>query len=511
MAERRAGQPFRVMVCAFHQETNSFNPIITDMERCRYGAVCEGDVMLKLVEDKPFPVSGMIQAISEFGSEVIPAYLLFTQSGGMVDHAVVETFLDKMAAMIQSAPALDGIFVTLHGATQSTEIDDVCGYILEKLRQQVPDTVIVASCDLHANVTPKMVANADYISGYWTYPHEDLYQTGYRAAKLGMEHIASGKGLYVAHACVSMIVPANGYNTSEGEFKAVMDDGRKLVEQGTIADFSVFQMQPWLDVADGNSSVLVVAEDPNVAQRCAAEMVQKLWDIREACQAQLWPLDDVIDLAVANETGKPVVLVDSSDSTNAGATGDSAAVLKRLMERGFPVKTAFVLDDGAAAKHAMETGVGRKGVFRLGTTRPAFGMEAVETEAYVVSLHDGIFVQEGPAGKGLVHNIGPSAVLRVGNVDVLVCQHAMGNGDPQLYRHFGIEPLFYDMVVVKACTSFRVAYEPITAEICVADTPGVASSDICALPFQKLNRNGYPFNRTGECRIAAPVVKDARR
>jgi microcystin degradation protein MlrC len=87
-------------------------------------------------------------------------------------------------------------------------------------------------------------------------------------------------------------------------------------------------------------------------------------------------------------------------------------------------------------------------------------------------------------------------------VDVLVCHHTMGNGDPQLYRHFGMEPLFYDMVVVKACTSFRAAYEPIAEKICVAKTPGVASSDIGSLPFQKLPKDFYPFSRLDGYSIA---------
>jgi microcystin degradation protein MlrC len=508
MTDNKSGQPVRVMICAFHQETNSFNPIITDMARCKYGVVGEGEALLKMVRGKPFPVTGMVDAIEELGGEAMLAQVIFTQSGGVVDHPVVETFLQNMKAAIQSAGRLDGIFITLHGATQSTQMDDVCGYILETLRAVAPDAVIAASCDLHANITAKMLDNSDYICGYWTYPHEDLYQTGTRAARLGMAHITGGGSLYAAHVGVPMIAPANGYNTTEGEFKEVMDYGRSLVDQGTIVDFSVFHMQPWLDVAEGGSSTLVIAKDQAAAKKYAAELAQRLWDIREACQVELWPVDDVIDFAIGNNTGKPVVLVDSSDSTNAGATGDSAAVLKRLYERGFPVKTAFVLDDAAAVKKATETGIGKSAAFILGGTRPELNIESIETQAYVVSLHDGIFAQEGPTAKGIVVNIGPSAVLRVGNVDVLVCHHTMGNGDPQLYRHFGMEPLAYDMVVVKACTSFRAAYEPIAAKICVANTPGVASSDLAALPFKKLPKNFYPFSHMDDYKISEPVVWD---
>jgi microcystin degradation protein MlrC len=66
-------------------------------------------------------------------------------------------------------------------------------------------------------------------------------------------------------------------------------------------------------------------------------------------------------------------------------------------------------------------------------------------------------------------------------------------GDPQLYRGFGIEPLMYDLVVVKANTSFRVGYGKFAGEIYEADTPGAAAHDLLRLPFRKLSRRLFPW------------------
>lgn len=133
-------------------------------------------------------------------------------------------------------------------------------------------------------------------------------------------------------------------------------------------------------------------------------------------------------------------------------------------------------------------------MFSIGGTRYPKINRPLLVEGYVKSLHDGIFTQEGPAGRGIVNNIGHSAVLRVGNIDILVCQHIYGNGDPQLYRAFGIEPLFYQLVVVKACTSFRAAYSLFSEKIYETDTPGAASVNLKSLPFKRLPKDFYPFS-----------------
>jgi len=53
--------------------------------------------------------------------------------------------------------------------------------------------------------------------------------------------------------------------------------------------------------------------------------------------------------------------------------------------------------------------------------------------------------------------------------------------------------LMYDLVVVKANTSFRVGYANIAGEIYEADTPGAAAADLLRLPFRKHSRRLYPW------------------
>ena len=68
------------------------------------------------------------------------------------------------------------------------------------------------------------------------------------------------------------------------------------------------------------------------------------------------------------------------------------------------------------------------------------------------------------------------------------------SGDPQLLRHFGIEPTLYDLIVVKANTSVRAPYSKFAGEICYADTPGAGSSNLLSLQWHNIPKGFYPFD-----------------
>ena len=155
---------------------------------------------------------------------------------------------------------------------------------------------------------------------------------------------------------------------------------------------------------------------------------------------------------------------------------------------------------------AYELGVGGKADFVLGGTVSSTLSAPVEVKDCVVrSLHSGDFVLEGPASRGAKGNMGRAAVLQAGQLLILV-NHAGSNcKDPQFYRSAGIEPTLCRLVDVKACTSFRAAYEPISALICNTITPGAAGVELKTLPYKNIPAPFYPFQEITEDMIPVPV------
>jgi len=495
----------RIVVSEFYQETNSFNPVITHIEDFERRMISEGEDLRNI--QGPRALAGIFKAIEDGNGEAIPACSMSSQSGGAVDQRAVDLFLEKTVAVIKQNMPVDGVFLSLHGATQTTEYDDACGMILESIREEVGESAVIsAAFDLHANITPKIVENANFICGYQTYPHVDFFNTGYRAAELGMRGLR-GEKLHMVRVSIPMIIPASGYSSTLSPFKELIDDAKELVKTGKLCDCSIFQMQPWLDVNPAGGSVVVtIGLDQEETKLHAVQLGQRLLDMRKQFEPDLYTIDQVIDLAAENRSEKPIILVDSADSANAGSTGDSVAVLKRLLERELDLKTALIVNDVSAVELAYKTGVGNKSVFSIGGTKNQDMFKSVQVEGYVKSLHDGLFCLEGPAGRGIVIDIGSTAVISIGKIDVVVCHCMSFNGDPQIYRGFGVEPTLNQMVVVKACTSFRAAYSLFAEAICLTDTPGAASANLKTLPFKKIPAAFYPFSTLDDYKITNIII-----
>ena len=121
---------------------------------------------LKLIEDAGY------QAITPLAAEAMP-------SGPVSAHAyrqLTETILEAVDK------GCEAVMLDLHGAMVTNSLEDGEGELLARLRDQVgPDIPIVASLDMHANITPEMVLYSDALTVFRTYPHLDMAETGARA------------------------------------------------------------------------------------------------------------------------------------------------------------------------------------------------------------------------------------------------------------------------------------------------------------------------------------------
>ena len=497
-------QTKRVLVCGLVQESNSFNPTLATLEDFAEYGIYEGDEILDTNNNRGATIDGMLNVLANENFTVVPAVSMRSISGGPIADDVVEWFLNKTIDTINLTDELDGVLVSLHGATMSASSGDVCGDVLEKIRQSVGDDVVIsASFDLHGNITEKIIKNADYISGYQTYPHLDHYEVGLRAAQLLAAHL-NGNPAKVARVEIPMIAPAHGYTTTKGGLAKLMTRAEDMKKNGKIIDYSIFQVQPWLDTPKMSSTVIITAKDEKNAMSVATELAKEEFDLRhELLGTPLIEISEVIEKALNNKSGKPIVLVDSADSPNAGACGDSAAVLEALLPHRNKLTCAVAVTDCAAVDKAFELGVGATADFTFGATiAPKLSNPVVVKNAVVKSLHDGTFYMYGPQERGQLRNIGKTAVLQAGNIMINVCYHGKCEGDIAFYRSFGIEPELCDLVCVKACTSFRAGYEPISAEIYNTNTPGAAGPVLTILPFEKRPKPMFPFEEITEENIS---------
>ena len=484
----------RVLICEFHQETDTFNPIVMTKDDFAAFHYVEGEEGYALCKGQNCATHGIIDAIEERGGEVIPTVFVYALAGGRVSDSVLDYVLERLRHYIAQAGHIDAVCALLHGATCTESDNDACGTVLKELRRLLGEEIpITVALDLHANVTEAILKNADVVCGHQTYPHVDIYETAHRAGTMCMR-LLEGKPTCMAAVRIPMLTPPVGYSTEKEPLKSVMDRGNGMVQDGTLLDYTVFNVQAWMDIPEIGSAVVAVAEDAETAKEKADMLAREFFANRDGYWPDLMSIDAVIDRAEEADSAKPVILVDSADSPNGGAVGDSVAVALRLQERGSKLRSAMFVKDPEAVAQAFAVGVGNSAEFTVGAKFTADVPGPLVAIGRVRSLHDGQVRREGPVNRGEPFSVGRAAVISFGNMYVLVCEAPAVPGDPQLFRHFGIEPKLYDLVVVKANASFRASYCGFCGDICYADTPGAGAANLKRFNWKHLPKGLYPFD-----------------
>ena len=135
---------------------------------------------------------GFVAAMDAAGPwQPVGIALAMSEPNGPVEHGFFEELLDTIERRLTAALPVDGVYICAHGAAVTTEEDDPEGVLFEMVREIVgPDVPVVATFDLHANVSDRMVDPIDAFIGYRTNPHLDMRERGAEAAAVLREMLA---------------------------------------------------------------------------------------------------------------------------------------------------------------------------------------------------------------------------------------------------------------------------------------------------------------------------------
>ena len=453
----------RIAIGAFMYEANSFSPVQTTLDDFAAGTLVRGAAMLDHFRNTNTEVAGFLHSCAALpDAEIIPLLAADANPAGLVQAATYaalrDELLDRLTQAQRTRP-LDVVLLALHGAMVAEGEDDPEGAVLSAVRDIVgPAVPIAASLDLHANVTARMAAAADVLVGYRTYPHVDQRRTGERAAAPALAAAQGGPRPRTVVQKVPLIVPAETMQTTHGPMHEVRAEADWLEAEGAALAVSVFGMQPWLDLPEAGGSIVVVGTDPDAAHTHARRLARQFWQRRKAFDVPLVAPDVAVQRALAAERG-PVLLVDSADATSAGSPGDSVAVLQALLDAGCGQTEAGTSDtdlclvplvDPPAAAAAHAAGAGQTLTLSVGGTLDPAHSPSVAVTGHVERLTDGRVMRKGPAYTGMTMDAGPTAVLAIGAIRLLLMSRTIPTSDPEIYRAAGLEPASARIVVVKS-------------------------------------------------------------
>src|ERR1700758_4221448 len=178
----------RIAGGGFLHETNTFAPTKATYADFVHGggwpAMAQGADVLKTMRPIIVGLAGFVEAAKANGWELVPTIACGASPSAHVTEDAFERIVRVMVDGVAAARPLDAVYLDLHGAMVTEHLDDGEGEILARVRKVIgKETPLVASLDLHANVTPEMVEHADALIAYRTYPHVDMADTGRASAR----------------------------------------------------------------------------------------------------------------------------------------------------------------------------------------------------------------------------------------------------------------------------------------------------------------------------------------
>jgi microcystin degradation protein MlrC len=507
-----AGTPVaRVALLGLMLESNAFAPVARE-EDFRGRLYLEGRAILdgarRVPSLAPLEVVSFVRAMDATGPwEPVPILLGACQPWGPVEEGFFERCLVEIETRLGAAQSLDGVYVANHGAMTSTDDPDPDGAMLARVRAAVgPRCPVLATLDLHANLSRRMVDSATALIGYQTNPHVDMLERGEEAAHLLRAILAGQARPVMAYERLPLTPASVTLLTAGGPYGELMDyaQRRRREHGGQILNVTVLGGFVFSDTPENGLAVVVTGRDERApAAELAREIAARAWAQRERFIARLTPVSDAVALALraAADPAEPArIFADSGDNPGGGGTGTATGLLEALLEaRAAGVLYGSFFDPLLAAEaHALGAGARFTAVFnRQGEREFA---RRLKVPARVVSVCDGDVVGRRGKSAGRRMQLGPSCALALGEdegVQVVVISARDQTADPVFFEMLDLEVGAARTVCVKSRGHFRAGFDLWFApeHVVEVDTTGLTSPVLERIEWRGLPRPVYPLDQ----------------
>ncbi|MEX0350078.1 MAG: M81 family metallopeptidase [Paracoccaceae bacterium] len=463
----------RIAIAGFQHETNTFvaTPTgLSDFERAdSWPALLTGQEVLKTTQGMNLPIAGFAQAAAS--EDLLPILWCSAEPGGKVTDHAFETLAAQITTTLAKLGQLDAVYLDLHGAMVSQSHDDGEGELLERIRSVIgPDILLIASLDLHANISQKMVDQSDALTIFRTYPHLDMADTGARAYRM-LAAIRSHGRPQKTWRQGDYLIPLHKQQTIAGPAKALYDAVGKFDGSDTrLAELALGFTAA--DIRDVGPSIVAYGKNSTDANTIADALLDRLNRAERDFDGPLLSAAEAVRKARLAPNGRPIVIADIQDNPGAGASSDTTWLLKELLRQDAPPTLLGLIHDPSLAAKAHQLGTGALFDASIGGKSP--DSSPLRTQVKVLHLSDGLCTYTGEMYRGGIATLGPSAALQVVGTEVQIVVTSIRNQclDLAQFRHFDLEPEHASVICVKSTAHFRADFEPIAQEVILCAAPG---------------------------------------
>ena len=500
----------RIAIGGFQHETNTFartpGSLAAFEQADGWPALSRGGAIFDAVLSVNLPVAGFIEAMRGAGHSLAPIVWCSATPSAAVTTEAFDRISMMLCDGLQATRPLDAVYLDLHGAMVTEAYEDGEGELIRRVREVVGNDIpVVASLDLHANLTDAMMSRASGFVAYRSYPHVDMAATGERASRLLSEILARGSSPSRAMAKLPFLIPITSQCTL---FEPTRSIYRRLedLERGAVASMSFMPGFPPADIAECGPAVVAYGWDEDAVVDATRRLYEDILKREKSFKLETYSADAAVERALAKRRSKPVVLADTQDNPGGGGDSDSVWLLKSLVGHAAEDAVVATICDPESAGQAHEAGVGATVSLRLGGKSGLAGHRPYAGKFIVEKLTEGAFTGTGPMWRGARIRLGRMALLRVAGpkgagVRVIVSSKKLQAADQSIFRHMGIEPVEQRILALKSSVHFRADFQDIASEVLVVETPGPNAADPATLNYKHLREGvrlgplGKPFKR----------------
>lgn len=497
----------RVVIAMMQHETNTFSPVPTPLERFARGNTrpvpFEGDEVIAGFKGTGTAIGAFIDLAEAQGAEMVFPIAANAWPSGPVDDDAYQYMTDRICAAV--AEGCDAILLHLHGAMVTQSLNDGEGPLLQRLRALAPNTPIGVALDMHTNLYPEMTAAADVIAGYQTYPHIDIYETGIRA---GAPTLAMANGIIkptMAWGNRPMLPHIMRQGTADLPNREIQALAKNMEKEDAITA-TFFTGFPHADIElAGSSAVVVTDNDQEKAEQLCNQLLDMAWQKRAQFVYEAEPL--ATSLARAKELSEsagdgPVVILDHYDNAASGGSMDTMDVLREIIRAGLDDVVAFAICDEEAVKTMITAGIGNEVTLELGgkVDMPTIKENGnpLKVSGRVKLISDGRFRNIGAMSRGMMMDMGTTAVLDTGEVEIIVISTQVEPHDLNCFLSLGIDPRRKKYVMLKSRIHWRAGLADLASATVECAGVGVCTSDYSTLNFSRIRRPVFPLDHDAE-------------
>ena len=487
----------KVLSAEIYHETNTFNCRDTDVQAFKDRFLLFNAEAIAARGDANTELAGFLDVGEIHGWQIDHVLSASAGPSGIVTH----TAFDLLANSVVDAAGdnhYNGILLGLHGAMVTEFCDDGEGELLKRLRAVVgPDAPIAITLDLHANVSVEMCSLANIIVSYKTYPHIDMREVGVHAGEILQRTMAGEIKPRTIRVARPMLEEINGGRTDIGPMIDRFSEARNYETRDDVFAVSINAGFASADIAEVGPTVLITGQGDFVAHTAFAETIaEDIWNRRNNVLNAYLSVETAATIAAAFDSNNgPLIIADYADNPGAGGYGDSTNLLRALLDAHVSDACFGPMVDPEVAQQLQAGKIGDQiPVVLGGKTDPDFGGGPINLDAKLVAISNGDYIGDGPMMGRLRGTFGPTVVVRVDGIDILVVSIASQMLDLQQFKAFGINPQLKKVVALKSMQHFRAAFEPIAGKVIVCDSGALCTPQYQRLPYQNVPRPIFPLD-----------------